>query len=91
MLCCAWLLSHVLLFVTPWIVAHQPPLSMGILQARIVEWFPHALLQGIFPTQGLNPGLPYCRQILYYLRHQGSNTKIYRVIVKSYRQVRKEI
>jgi len=39
----------------------------------------------------LNPGLPYCRQILYYLRHQGSNTKIYRVIVKSYRQVRKEI
>ena len=25
----------------------------------------HALLQGIFPTQGLNPGLPYYRQILY--------------------------
>ena len=25
----------------------------------------HALLQGIFPTQGLNPGLQYCRQILY--------------------------
>ena len=24
----------------------------------------HALLQGIFPTQGLNPGLPHCRQIL---------------------------
>ena len=32
----------------------------------------HALLQGIFPTQGLNPGLPYCRQILYHLSHQGS-------------------
>ena len=31
-----------------------------------------ALLQGIFPTQGCNPGLPYCRQILYHLRHQGS-------------------
>ena len=31
-----------------------------------------ALLQGIFPTQGSNPGLPYCRQILYYLSHQGS-------------------
>ena len=50
-----------------------------------------SLLQGIFPTQGLNPGLPHCRQILYCLSHQGSNTKIYRVIVKSYRQVRKEI
>ena len=24
----------------------------------------HFLLQGIFPTQGLNPGLPHCRQIL---------------------------
>ena len=32
----------------------------------------HALLQGIFPTWGLNPGLPYCRQILSCLRHQGS-------------------
>ena len=31
-----------------------------------------SLLQGIFPTQGLNPGLPHCRQILYQLRHQGS-------------------
>ena len=25
----------------------------------------HSLLQGIFPTQGSNPGLPYCRQIIY--------------------------
>jgi len=32
----------------------------------------HALLQGIFPTQELNPGLPHCRQILYCLGHQGS-------------------
>jgi len=32
----------------------------------------HALLQGIFPTQGSNPGLPYCRRILYHLNHQGS-------------------
>ena len=31
-----------------------------------------ALLQGIFPTQGLNPGVPYCRQILYQLSHRGS-------------------
>ena len=30
-----------------------------------------SLLQGIFPTQGLNPGLPHCRQILYQLSHKG--------------------
>ena len=32
----------------------------------------HALLQGIFPTQGLNPGVPHFRQILYQLSHRGS-------------------
>ena len=31
----------------------------------------HALLQGIFPTQGSNPGLLHCRQILYHLSHLG--------------------
>ena len=29
-----------------------------------------SLLQGIFPTQGLNPGLLHCRQILYQLSHR---------------------
>jgi len=32
----------------------------------------HALLQEISPTQGLNPGLSHCRQILYHLSHKGS-------------------
>ena len=31
-----------------------------------------SLLQGIFPTQGSNPGLPHCRRILYQLSYQGS-------------------
>ena len=31
----------------------------------------HSLLQGNFPTQGLNWGLLHCRQILYHLSHQG--------------------
>ena len=31
-----------------------------------------SLLQGIFPTQGLNPGLLHCRQILYQLNHKQS-------------------
>ena len=30
------------------------------------------LLQGIFPIQGSNPGLPHYRQILYQLNHKGS-------------------
>ena len=44
----------------------------GIFQARILEWGCHFLLQEIFLTQGLNPGLPHCRQTLYCLSHQGS-------------------
>ena len=31
----------------------------------------HALLLGIFPTQGSNPGLSHCRRILYCVNHQG--------------------
>ena len=31
----------------------------------------HSILQGMFPTQGLNPGLLHCRQILKHLSHQG--------------------
>ena len=31
-----------------------------------------SLLQGTFPTEGSNPGLPHSRQILYQLSHQGS-------------------
>ena len=45
---------------------------LGILQARILEWGNLSLLQGIFPNQGSNPGLPHCRQILSQLSHKGS-------------------
>ena len=31
-----------------------------------------SLVQGIFPTQGSNPGLPHCKQIRYQLNHKGS-------------------
>ena len=37
-LMCVQSLSRVWLFATPWTVARQAPLSMGILQARILEW-----------------------------------------------------
>ena len=36
-LLCYWV-SHVWLFVTPWTIVHQAPLSIRILQAKILEW-----------------------------------------------------
>ena len=64
-------LSRVQLFTTPWTVAYQASLSMGF--SRQEYWSGcHFLLQEIFPTQGLNLGLPHCRQTLYHLSHQGS-------------------
>ena len=45
---------------SPW---NSPGLNTGVGSL--------SLLQGIFPTQGLNPCLPHCRQILYHLSYQG--------------------
>ena len=39
-------LSHVQLFATLWTVAHQASLSMGILQARILEWVTISISRG---------------------------------------------
>ena len=44
----------------------------GILQAKNTGVGSFSLLQGIFPTQGLTPGLLHCRWILYQLSHKGS-------------------
>ena len=52
-------LSHVRLFATPWTAAHQAPPPMGFSRQEC-----HFLLLGIFLTQGLNLGLPHCRQVL---------------------------
>ena len=65
------LLSRVRLFVTPWTVAYQAPLSMGFSRQQCGEDC-HFLLQGIFLSQESNQGLPHCRQMLYHLSHQGS-------------------
>ena len=64
-------LSRVLLFATPWTVAYQAPPSMGFSSQEYGVGC-HFLLQRIFPTQGSNPGLLHCRQMLYCLSHQGS-------------------
>ena len=45
--------SHVLLFATLWTVARQAPLPMDS-PGKNTGVGCHALLQGIFPTQGLN-------------------------------------
>ena len=42
----------------------RAPPSMGFL-GKCTGVRCHFLLQGIFPTQGSNPGLPHCRQMLY--------------------------
>ena len=56
-----------------WMVARQAPLVPGISQARILQWVAILLSGGGggFPTQGLNPHLLHCKQILYRLSHQG--------------------
>ena len=62
-------LSCVRLFVTPWTIARQAPLFMGILHG----WMDgHALLQGIFLTQELNWRLLHYSWIFYQESYQGS-------------------
>ena len=66
--------SPVQLFATLWTIARQAPLSLG--SSRQEYWSGcHALFQGLFQTQGSNPGLPHCGQVLYCLSHQGSLKK----------------
>ena len=70
-------------------IDYSPPAGSsvhGTLQARILEWVgSHSPLQGIFLTQGSNPGLLYCRQILYCLSHQGIYLAHYLAMLKAYK------
>ena len=60
-------------------VDYSPPGSYvhGDSPGMNAEVGSHSLLQGIFPTQGSNPGLLHCRRILYCLNHPGSPANIY--------------
>ena len=60
------------LCLTPSSIACQAPLSMGDSPGKNTGVGCHALSQGTFPTQGLNPGFPHCRRVLYCLSYQGS-------------------
>ena len=55
----------------PLAVAFQAPLSMGFSSQEYWSGLPFPP-PGDLPTQGSNPGLLHCRQIFYYLSHQGS-------------------
>ena len=48
----------------------------GILQARILESVAIPFSRGIFPTQGLNPGLLHCRWILYLFDFNSAQTTV---------------
>ena len=64
-------LSRARLFAIPWTVACAKLLHPGDFLGKSTGVGCRFLLQGIFPTQGSNPGLPHCRQTLYRLSHQG--------------------
>ena len=58
--------SHVRLFTTPWTIQSMDSRGQNTGVGSL------SLLQGIFPTQGSNPGLPHCRWVLYQLNHKGN-------------------
>ena len=66
-------LSRVQPFATPWTVACTRLVHPWDFLGKSTGVGCHFLLQGIFLTQGSNPGLPHCRQTLYRLNHQGSH------------------
>ena len=70
-MCCA-VPSQVQLFATPMDYSPQGSSVHGDFPGKNTGMGCHVPLQGIFPTQGWNPGLPHCRRILYHLNHQGS-------------------
>ena len=69
------------LFFSFLLLVASASLVTGTLDFLVVSYYPTyspgqnagegslSLLQGIFPIQGSNPGLPHCRQILYQLGH----------------------
>ena len=67
--------SRILAWETPWTEEPQvtvPEVPKSRTQLVNIKMGILSLLQGIFPTWGLNPGLPHCRWILYQLSHKGS-------------------
>ena len=68
--------SLVLNSVTPWTIQ-----SMELSRPEYWSGYSLSLLRGIILTQGLNPGLPHCRQIVYQLNYQGSLNALKRKVL----------
>ena len=76
-----WAIDRVLCLVAPSCPTLCNPVDCSLPGSSVIGDYPgkntrvgrHALLQGIFPTQGLNRGLPHCRQTLYPLSHKRSS------------------
>ena len=66
-------LSRVRLFATPWTTRLLCPWDFPGNSTGVDC---HFLLQRIFPTQGWNPGLSHCRQMLYHLSHWFNRIKL---------------
>ena len=78
--------SHVQFFATLWTIVRQSPLSMRFSRQECHEEGCHALLQGIFPTQGCNPhplcllhwqagSLPLCEQGYHTINFLGNSSE----------------
>ena len=63
---------HVWLFAIPWTVAHQAPLSMGILQIRILEWVAMPSCRGSSKPRNWTGVSCIASRFFYQLSYQGS-------------------
>ena len=80
------MLSHEQLFATIQTEACQAPLSMEFSSKNTAVGC-HALLQGVFLTQGWNLGLLLGKWILYRLSHQGHPQEISLLTLNQFRQL----
>ena len=72
--------SHIQIFMTPRTLLARL-LSPWDSPGKNTEVGCLALLQGIFPTEGSNPGLQHCRQILYQLSHRKPQRYIFQCLI----------
>ena len=82
----AWMLSRfscVWIFVTPWTVAHQAPLSMGFSRQEYWRGLPFSS-PGDLPAPGIKPGYPALQEDSLHLSHQGSPNNTYCTLRVSY-------
>ena len=78
-------LSHVWLFVMPWIVAYQAPPSMGFSRQEYWSGLPFPSPEGL-PDPGIEPGSLHCKQTLYCLVTREIPSRFSRINIWSLRE-----